>query len=414
MQQYRVGAEDARSELSVVLIKMQSLESQLRESNNNLVLKKMELQQAKIDSDVFKENNARQASLIKSLRESLSLADSKTLQLGTELSEKANRLSEAEKQSELANSVAESLRRSSANSQNELSVSHNKMKDLCRKLVEMLGKDFSAYENGFPGNIDQIISLMETEMKKSRDSISQMKSFQRDNEKLNRQITRQSLQLQNNKESYKDLEEKYVWACQKLEDLNALVMEKYRDVLKKSEVPHEMLTSANNSKSQDFESSKEKSTVITDALFSDKGKISSENRSTPSIQRPKMAKNSLTQSASPVTLKSESQKKESSKFSAGSVNSADHFSGSSYTTGISSARQTGQKQNESNVKPFSSARSVGREKPGKIVQSVEEEASGTKLPFHGNAFPSAQIRKPDDPPYKPSVMPKKYTDLTEG
>ena len=404
MQQYRVGAEDARSELSVVLIKMQSLESQLRESNNNLVLKKMELQQAKIDSDVFKENNARQASLIKSLRESLSLADSKTLQLGTELSEKANRLSEAEKQSELANSVVENLRRSSANSQNELSVSHNKLKDLCRKLVEMLGKDFSAYENGFPGNIDQIISLMEAEMKKSRDSISQMKSFQRDNEKLNRQITRQSLQLQNNKESYKDLEEKYVWACQKLEDLNVLVMEKYRDVLKKSEVPHEMLTSANNSKSQDFESSKEKSTVITDAVFSDKGKISSENRSTPSIQRPKMAKNSLTQS----------QKKESSKFSAGSVNSADHFSGSSYTTGISSARQTGQKQNESNVKPFSSARSVGREKPGKVVQSVGEEASGTKLPFHGNAFPSAQIRKPDDPPYKPSVMPKKYTDLTEG
>ena len=86
-QENRVSAEDARCELSASLVKQQSAESELRENEHTLFLIKLELQQEKTDSRILKENNARQASLIKSLREHLILSDNKRWEISSNLNQ---------------------------------------------------------------------------------------------------------------------------------------------------------------------------------------------------------------------------------------------------------------------------------------------------------------------------------------
>ena len=408
-QQYRVSAEDARCELSVALIKLQSLESQLREANNSLMLKKMELQQTKLDADVFRENNARQASLIKSLRESLSIADSKILQFGAEISQKISRINSMETESKMSNSEFEKVRKNSQESMNALSETNRKLKEMFDKIVELLGENLSRWEDNFPDNINDLLSLLESELRNNRDSISHFKNFEKENQKLNKRLTLKNQELQKNQESYRDLEEKYVWACEKLENLNKNVLDQYRDVFEKS---GENQADLNSYFDQKLKSNRSGTTTSrTDNENIGKSQSPNQDKNNQENQEPvqsfKASKDNLENQNKNVQSSDEKRK-------TGEFRELLDKTNQSKINPSPSAKPFADNDTASVSKPFSSAQTPEAKKEESNVGAKSPGGSKSGFQPSGLGFPSLQIRKSDDPPYQPTPLPKKNFDNPEG
>ncbi|XP_040283283.1 coiled-coil domain-containing protein 170 [Bufo bufo] len=228
---YRMVAENSHSELAALHVKYETAQSELLELRSKLSSKEVCLQELKAEVENYRENNARQSSLITSLRarlqeteeESGLLANSKSraklamqgiIQENQELKE---RLQEVESKlkihmAQLEDSKSQASRNSRSHGHFVAQLSSSFGLDVMGKEdpeVMILSKASELYKENFTlkGNIstlEETINVHETESKASRETIMKLVSEVNREKKKNTSFIQQIETLHKNLESVSD------------------------------------------------------------------------------------------------------------------------------------------------------------------------------------------------------------------
>ncbi|XP_072499814.1 coiled-coil domain-containing protein 170 isoform X2 [Notamacropus eugenii] len=83
LNHYRKAAEDARSELAASLVKFECVQSELLDLRSKMFSKEVSCQELKAEMESYKENNARQSSLLMSLRDRVQETEKESAALAT-------------------------------------------------------------------------------------------------------------------------------------------------------------------------------------------------------------------------------------------------------------------------------------------------------------------------------------------
>ncbi|KAM4040296.1 coiled-coil domain-containing protein 170 [Anomaloglossus baeobatrachus] len=231
MNHYRMVAENAHSELAALHVKYETAQSELLDIRSKLSSKELGLQELKAEVESYRENNARQCSLITSLRARLQeteedsgiLANSKTraeltlkgiIQENRELKERLQEMESNVKthMAHLEDSRSEASRYSRSHSHfvTQLSISLgidimgkedpeamilSKAGELCKENSILKGNIFT---------LEETINVNETESKASRETIMKLVSEVKREKKKNTSFIQQIDTLHKNLESVTD------------------------------------------------------------------------------------------------------------------------------------------------------------------------------------------------------------------
>ncbi|OCT79929.1 coiled-coil domain-containing protein 170 [Xenopus laevis] len=231
MNHYRIIAENAQSELAALHVKFESVQTELLDLRARVASKEGSLQELKTEVENYKENTARQASLISSLRarvqeteeESSRFSTSKTradfamqavLQENQDLKERIqdleSRLKASLAQWEDSKSKASRYSRSHGHFLSQLSTCLNiniraqeEPEELLLSKINELYKD-NAELKGSIGILEQTVNVHETESKGSRETIMRLVSEVSKEQKKASSLAKQIESLQKNLESTTD------------------------------------------------------------------------------------------------------------------------------------------------------------------------------------------------------------------